>query len=720
MPPSLTTVFHGARMRPHAMVDPTRHVQLRPRFGIRLEHQISRALGGQMVFMLALAAVLGIAGGYGAILFRLLIRGVNHLAFPGGIGLDQLAALPWYKLVIPPAVGGLIVGPVVYFLAREAKGHGVPEVMDANLNRGGRIRIRVAAVKILVSAVCIGSGGSVGREGPIVQIGSGVGSAFGQFFGLAGERLKTMVAAGAAAGIAATFNAPIAGVLFATEIILGRGSARTFSPLIVASVIATVVTRIHLGNFPAFQVAPYVLVSPWELPLYVLLGAIGALVGVAFTKGLYALEDLWERVPLPPYTWGVLGGAIVGLIGLRLPQVMGVGYEHIEEILGWKSRHIPLGTLQGAALMLLIVVAKIFATGTTIGSGGSGGIFAPSLFMGASVGAAFGTLVDYWMPRGTAASPPAYATVAMGTVVAATTHAPLQAILIVFELTDRHTIILPLMLSCILSAVMAMWISRESIYTLKLIRRGDNVGSTVEAEIMTTAQVHDLIDPPGETLHPDTALTDVVELVVEGHHPHMYVTDDDGHLLGVVNVEDVATILRDADDLQPLLVGADVMRPCSGRVHPEDTLDRCMALFALRQMEELPVVGKGEKLVGRIARATVIAHYNREILRRDAVLKFVEEAERERPDEERVHVPTGDVKDEIPVGGALVGRTLRELNLRARFDVTVYALRDEHGESTFPAPGRPLTTGQILVVYGPAESVSAVRALSRREGEGEE
>ena len=183
-------------------------------------------------------------------------------------------------MVLAPAVGGLIVGPLVYFLAREAKGHGVPEVMDACKNQGGRIRSRVAAVKILASAVSIGTGGSVGREGPIVQIGSAVGSSAGQFFGLRGEHLTILVGCGAAAGIAATFNAPIAGVLFSIEIILGKGNVRIFSPLVVAAVIATVITRYHLGNFPAFEVAPYDLVSAWELPLYILLGALAAVAGV--------------------------------------------------------------------------------------------------------------------------------------------------------------------------------------------------------------------------------------------------------------------------------------------------------------------------------------------------------------------------------------------------------------------------------------------------------
>jgi CIC family chloride channel protein len=683
-----------------------------PHVGIRLEHRLSHLLGGQTVFLLVLAAVLGVAGGYGAILFRYLIEAVNHIAFPGGVGLDQLRAGPWFKVVLPPAVGGLIVGPLVYFAAREARGHGVPEVMDACINRGGQIRPRVALVKIMASAFCIGTGGSVGREGPIVQIGAAVGSSLGQIFGLAGERLKTMVAAGAAAGLAATFNAPIAGVLFATEIILGRGSARTFSPLIVSSVIATVVARHHLGNYPAFRVAPYDLVSPWELLLYVLLGAVCACVGVAFIKGLYALEDLWEKLPLPEYTWGVAGGAMIGAIALWLPQVLGVGYEHIEEILAWRSPHLPLGTAAGAGLLLVVVAVKIFATGTTIGSGGSGGIFAPSLFMGASVGGAFGTLVGRLMPSGTVARPPAYATVAMGAVVSAATHAPLQAILIVFELTDRHTIILPLMLSCILSAVMAMRLSRESIYTLKLIRRGSRVGAGRESEIMSETQVRDLARPVEETLHPDTRLDEVVDRVVEHRHPEIYVIDDTGQLHGLVDIEDVATILRDAEDLQAVLVAADVMRPCIGSVHPEDTLDRCLILFSQRQVKRLPVVNDQGLLIGRISRADVIGHYNREILRRDAVLRFDDTVEEPAKSGERVHLAHGDIKAEIPVAGSLVGRTLRDLDLRARFEVSVYAVRDQEGESRFPDPGRPLLHGETLEVHGPAGGINQVRRLA--------
>jgi CIC family chloride channel protein len=685
--------------------------------GVHLDQWFSRLLGGQSVFLILLAALVGVAGGYGAILFRFSIDLVNRAAFPGGIGLEQIASTSWYWVVLVPALGGLIVGPLVYFLAREAKGHGVPEVMDACKNLGGRIRPRVAVVKILSSAICIGSGGSVGREGPIVQIGSAVGSSMGQLFGIYGERLKTLVACGAAAGIAATFNAPIAGVLFSIEIILGRGSARTFSPLVVAAVIATVVTRYHLGNSPAFIVPAYDMVSVWEIPLYVLLGALAAAVGVAFTRGLYALEDLWDLLPGPAYAKPVFGGAIIGIIALWLPQVMGVGYEHIENVLDWESGNMPPGTLGALGILLLLMAAKIFATGNTIGSGGSGGIFAPSLFIGACLGGAFGALANAVLPAGIVASPSAYALVCMGALVGATTHAPLTAILIVFELTDQHSIILPLMLSCVIATFVSTRLCKESIYTLKLSRRGAGTFVGTEADIMSGIQVGCLIHPIEHSLFLDTPLEHSLDQVLSSGNHRQYVIDKEGRPQGVVTMEEVSTIIREESSMRNLLVAADLMRPLVGIVSPGDTLDRCIALFSQHHIEELPVVDRaGGHLVGWIRQDDVISLYNREVLHRESVLKFTEDRGSAGPSsEELVHLSTGDIKDEIAVDGLLVGKSLRALDLRTRYGVIVCAVRHRRGDSTFPDPSVELAKGDTLVVVGPEDKVGSLQKAAKRK-----
>ncbi|MCB9570053.1 MAG: chloride channel protein [Myxococcales bacterium] len=588
-----------------------------------LNHRVAAAIAGRDLPLLLLAVVVGVAGGYGAIAFRALIGLVNRLAFPDGITLQAIGAMPWYLVVLGPAIGGLVVGPMVYFLAREAKGHGVPEVIDACRSRGGRIRPRVAVVKILASAVSIGSGGSVGREGPIVQIGSAVGSSAGQLLGIQGERLRTLVAVGAAAGIAATFNAPIAGVFFAVEIILGRGSVRTFTPIVIGAVVATVITRAHLGNSPAFTVDPHDLVSLWELPLYVLLGALAALVGVAFTRGLYGLEDLWDRLPVPEYTRALFGGAVVGALALGLPQVMGVGYEVIEHLLRWSTHGIDGSP--ALWLLALLVAAKIFATGTTIGSGGSGGIFAPSLFIGACLGAAFGEVAGALMPAGTVASPSAYALVCMGAVVGATTHAPLTAILIVFELTNQHTIILPLMLACVIATVISVRLGRESIYTLKLSRRG---AVAAGVGVMATTTVRAVCEPPPALLRRGMPLREASKLLFHGEGDQGYVLDEEGRLEGVVIAEDVTALVREGSDLRGRVVDGGLVRPPPATLAPDDTLERCIDLFSKHQVVELPVVEpEGRRLVARVTEGGILRFYNREVLHREAALRLGEGGE---------------------------------------------------------------------------------------------
>jgi CIC family chloride channel protein len=322
-------------------------------------------------FMLIVAVLIGVLSGFAAIGIRALIREISFLSFPGpGILLDNIISAPWHVKVLIPIIGGLVVGPIIYFLAPETKGHGVPEVMQAILLKGGKIRPRVAFVKAIASAVTIGTGGSVGREGPIVQVGSDLGSTIGQFFKMPSKRLKTLVGCGAAAGIAAAFNAPIAGALFAVEIILMDFSVAQFSPIVISSVMATVISHRFEGHFAAFQVPEYQLVSPGELGLYLVLGVVSGLVSYAFIKVLYYSEDFFDNsLKVPEYLKPMVGGIGIGITALLFPQIMGVGYDSIND------------ALHGSVvwyLALALIFMKVFATSLTLGSGGSGGIFSPS------------------------------------------------------------------------------------------------------------------------------------------------------------------------------------------------------------------------------------------------------------------------------------------------------------------------------------------------------
>ncbi|MGB3091949.1 MAG: chloride channel protein, partial [Candidatus Zixiibacteriota bacterium] len=411
--------------------------------------------------LIILSVVVGVGGGFGAVIFRWLIGFFHKLFFDGGTSLfSQITSHPEWLIPLIPLAGGLAVAPITYRLAREARGHGVPEVMLAVALRGGIIRPFVALAKSIASSICIGSGGSAGREGPIVQIGSAIGSTVGQMFKMSGDRVKVLVGCGAAAGISATFNAPIAGVLFALEIILGDFTMYAFSPVIISSVTATVISRAFLGNYPAFIVPAYDLVSVWEMPMYIGLGLLAGIFSVLFIKVLYKSEDIFEALKIRNSLKPALGGLILGIIGLFYPQVFGVGYEAInaalhEEALIW--------------VLFLLVFMKIAATSLTLGSGGSGGIFAPSLFMGATLGGFFGNLVHLAFPLITA-TPGAYALVGMSAMVAGTTHAPITAMLIIFELTGDYRIILPLMLASVVATLVANKLHVDSIYTLKLSR----------------------------------------------------------------------------------------------------------------------------------------------------------------------------------------------------------------------------------------------------------
>ena len=569
-----------------------------------------RAWASGHLFMVIVAIVCGLAGGFGAIAFRKLIMLVQGGFFGPGEDLLEIAwGRPWHWRLLAPAVGGLIVGPLVYFLAREARGHGVPEVMESVALRGGMIRPRVVAVKALASAITIGSGGSVGREGPIVQIGSALASTIGQLLRVPSRHLRTLVGCGAAAGIAATFNAPIAGALFAVEIILGDFGVTQFSPIVISSVVATVLSRYYLGDVPAFEVPQYALVSPFELIPYVALGVISALVGVGFIKILYRSEDIVERLPIPGYLTAALGGLLVGAIGIALPQVFGVGYSTINAAL---TGNLPL------TILAVLLVAKIIATSITVGSGGSGGVFAPSLFMGAVTGGLVGTLLNMWFPGSTASSG-AYALVGMSAVVAATTHAPITAIIMIFEMTGDYTIIPALMSACVVSTLMATWLNRESIYTIKLLRRGVDLFKEDDPNVLKALRVSDIIDREPDIVPASAKFPVLLDLVVRSRHSEFFVVNESEELIGVIELAKFRRILFDQEDLRQLVVAGDLIVTGRPTVTEGDHLDLVMRLFSHSAMDEIPVVSEKDrkKLIGVVRKEDLINARNREWLRRD-------------------------------------------------------------------------------------------------------
>jgi len=410
-------------------------------------------------YLILLSVGVGVLTALGSVAFIRILTAIGHFAREG-LG-SALQVFGPANLVLLPAAGGLLAGPLIERFAREAKGHGVPEVMTALSSRGGRIRQRVVMVKVLASSLTIGFGGAAGREGPMVQIGAALGSLIGQGARLSTRGVRTLVACGAAGGIAATFNAPIAGAIFAAEVLMGRFHA-DFLLVLLTSLSSCIVARSFLGNHPAFLVPAYELSSPAELLLYFLLGLLAGLAALAYVRLLYRSEDVFGAWAFPDHLKPAVGGLLVGLVLRFFPQVYGTGFPAIESAL-WVR--FPWELLLG------LFAAEMIANCATLGSGGSGGVFAPSLYMGAMLGGAFGTLVHSLFPDWTGGAG-AYAMVGMAAFFAAAAKAPTTALLILFEMTNDYKIMLPLMAATVASVSVSHRLLPQSIYTLKLHRRG--------------------------------------------------------------------------------------------------------------------------------------------------------------------------------------------------------------------------------------------------------
>jgi CIC family chloride channel protein len=565
---------------------------------LRLKNQSMSIRGkfwsSETLVMVTFAIVVGIGAGLGTIIFVSMIAFFNNLFFGGG----QLLGLPGTTYVILlPVLGGLIVGPLVHFIAPEAKGHGVPEVLTAIATKGGRIRPVVVLVKALGSAITIGSGGSVGREGPIVQIGAALGSTLGQIFKLSERRVINLVASGAAGGIAATFNAPIAGVMFALEVILGDFGFQNLTTMVVSAVTASVVSRAVLGDNPAFTVPAYALKSSWEIPLYLGLGIVAGFGALTFVKALYFMEDVFEKWKFPPYLKPAVGGLGLGILGYFVPRVFGTGFDTISSAL--------TGQL-GLGLLILLIVGKILATTLTLGSGASGGVFAPALFIGAVLGGAYGQIAQLIFP-GLPASSGAYAMVGMAAVFAGAARAPITAVIILFEMTQDYRIILPLMFATIVSTLIAQGIEPESIYTLKLKLRGIDIHAKRDENLLRTLSVKDAMTPFEEitSVAPSTTLTELSQLFQETGHHGFIVLDDRNELYGIVTLSDLesAVTAQKAD--------ATVGAICTKNVitaYPDETLDDALRHFGALDMGRIPVVDRGEprKVLGVLRRSDII------------------------------------------------------------------------------------------------------------------
>jgi chloride channel protein, CIC family len=548
----------------------------------------------QSTYLVAAAIVVGLGGGWGAVLFRALIGYETTLA----ARLTALLAYPFgrFGLVLTLAIGGAVAAWITARFAPEARGHGVPEVMAAVALRGGVMRPRIILIKALASATTIGFGGAAGREGPIVQIGSAIGSVLGQLAHAPAPIVRTLVACGAAAGISATFNAPIGGVFFASEVILGDFAPRSFAVIVVSSVVSAVIGRAVLGNRPSFDASGFALISPRELWLYALLGVVCALWATGFVKLLYACEDAADRVRLPAVVKGFAGFALVGAIGVAVPQILGVGYDAMQHVL---DQHV------GFPRALALAALKPVATSVTLAAGGSGGVFAPSLYTGAMLGDAFGRIVHAAFPLWTAA-PAAYGLVAMAAVFAAAAEAPITAIMIVFEMSNDYTIILPLMIATVIATILGRRFLGSTVYELKLIRRGIDWKRVRRPGALARISAASVVQDAPPIAQARERVGDAAARLA-AHDEGLAVVEDE-RLLGIVS----AAALAHAAAAKPDAAIGTIVRPASALLHDGDSLERAADLLTDPAVVLLPIVDATSRLTGAVTRRDVLAAYRSE------------------------------------------------------------------------------------------------------------
>ncbi len=584
-------------------------------YKIRISRFFNRFTFTQDTYLLLLGGIIGLLCGYGAVLYKKSIMLVKNLFFdmPGHFwGLKTLiGSKEWYSIIILimiPAVGGLIIGIISHYFKGAKKGEGIPNVIDAVASRGGVIPGSTGFLKTLGAVITIGTGGAGGNEGPIVMMGSSIASSIGRYLSASPERLKILVGCGAAAGLAAAYNAPLGGALFSMEIILRTFNAKSFSPIIIASVFATVVSRSYLGNEPAFKTSSFHLITNYEFIFYVILGVLAALTAVYFVRVFMKIDEAFdERKKIPLWLRPAVGGLFVGIIGLYLPGIFSFSEAAVDNSIFNATPFI---------ILFLLMIFKPIATGFTLGSGGNGGTFSPSIFTGAMLGGAFGQMVNYFFPQ-ISAPPGAYALVGMAAVVAGTTHASLTALIMVFEMTNNYRIILPLMLTIIISTTLSKAILKGSLYTLKFDKEGKGIdiyGRKVS--VLKKMFVNALLEKNDDIVHENHSFQQILNSVKNSRFNNILVMNSEEKLVGKISFQDLRTAILDEETrgILDFLVAGDLMTRELHSITNDRNSEYALELMEKEDIEYLPVLDKNTgKYIGIVSKENILKKYQNEL-----------------------------------------------------------------------------------------------------------
>jgi CIC family chloride channel protein len=565
-----------------------------------------RVTRNDQLLLSLLAVAVGTAAGYGALAFRLATAAIQvvFLSHATERLVSAVAAQPWWQVLLAPTLGGLLIGLFTRFVLPGRLPQGVAQVMEASALRQGRMALNEGLGAAFVNAASIGCGASVGREGPIVHLGATLGSYVAQRLHLSAPLAQTLLGCGVAAAIASAFNAPIAGVFFALEVVVGHYGLGAFSPVVISSVMGTVITRIHIGPDAAFILPPQQIVSFLEIPAFVLLGLIGALAAITLIRAITLVHATHDRVGTPAWLRPALAGLVTGAIALQLPEILGVGYETTDNVL--KNAY----ELQ---FLIVLAVAKGVATALCLGSGFGGGIFSPSLVLGAVVGSAFGQIAAGLFPElGSDAS--VYAFLGMGALAACTLGAPISTVIMIFELTADYGVTFAVMVAVAVASVLSRQIFGHSFFTWQLAQRGIDLQARRDHSLLRTRRLSEVMRPQVVTVGPEADLEQLKSLFLHRHLP-IFVVDEGGRLYGSIAFEDLADAAFDPARKRPA-TAHELVRRTPVALVPEDDLETALRLCEMNAEEHMPVVDNGHDLrvIGEVRYQDLVLAYNRALL----------------------------------------------------------------------------------------------------------
>lgn len=682
----------------------------RPRAGLRERLReilpFAGRLADQEAARLLLSGVLvGVLGGLAAGVFDGAMVGIGRLLL--GVSEPSTHAPVWWRALLGPTVGGLLASLVIRFLTRRGRPQGVADVMGRTQLQADTLSLREGLASATAAALAVGGGQSGGREGPIVQVASSLAMATCKLLRTPPRHFRALVASGAAAGVAASFNTPLGGAFFALEIILGDFALESFAPVVAATVTGTVMGQVLLGDRVALHLPAFELGSPVELLFYLVLGLFSGVVAVLFKRLIVAAPRGANALGLPLMVRGAVAGlAVGGAAALGLPQVMGNGY-------AWMELAISAPDQMGLGVLVLLVVAKPLASAITASGRSGAGLFAASLFLGAATGLAFGMAANAAFPS-LVSSPGAYGMVGMGAVAAAVLHAPITLTLMLFEMTGNYEVILPLLLSLATAGFVSNMLGSESIYDLELKRQGLQPIQRQKDHAMRVAAVADLMRADGyQSVSGDTPARELLARFMSHRVDVLWVVDAAGRLVGVVDLQDVKGLLLQPNDN---LRATDVLIRDVPRLHAGEPISDTVPMFFRSMRAELPVVDPRDALIGVLCERDVVAAYHREVNQNDGLMTRVTTGVPGQRQTDYVELPEGEALEVVEVGERLAGQSLRALKLPSTLGCTVLAMsrwnsKKGRWERRMIEADEPLMMGDRLVVVGERDRVASMSAL---------